>query len=251
MSSTVLRSVSSPCPSMIALLIEGSTSASVVAWNRVPMSAPAAPRASAAATPRPSAIPPAASTGVGAARSTTTGTNGSVDRPRRAPCPPLSVPCATMTSAPRSTACLASSRSVTWMISVTPARRIGGTNARGSPKDSITATGLCSSARSTVPTSTAQLWKPMPHGLSVPSARTGSSRASQPGSPLPPPSSPRPPPLETAAASAPPAEPPIGASAIGCRNEHNSVNAVDKAMATIIAPPGKPIPAHPDGSATT
>jgi hypothetical protein len=67
----------------------------------------------AAATPRPSAIPPAASTGVGATRSATMGTNGSVDLPRLAPCPPASVPCATMKSAPASTASLASSRSVT------------------------------------------------------------------------------------------------------------------------------------------
>jgi hypothetical protein len=73
MSSSVLRSVSSPRPSTIAFLAAGSASASAVAWNRVPMSAPAAPRASAAATPRPSAIPPAASTGTGAARSTTAG----------------------------------------------------------------------------------------------------------------------------------------------------------------------------------
>ena len=100
MSSTRLRSVSSPCPSTIAFLISGLARDSAVAWNRVPMSAPAAPRARAAATPRPSAIPPAARTGVGAARSTTTGTKGSVDRPRRAPCPPASVPWATMTSAP-------------------------------------------------------------------------------------------------------------------------------------------------------
>jgi hypothetical protein len=37
--------------------------------------------------------------------------------------------------------------------------------------------------------------------------------------------------LETAAASAPPADPPIGASAIGCRIENNSVNAVDNTIA--------------------
>ncbi len=141
MSSTVLRSVSSPRPARIAWLIEGSASASAVAWNRVPSSVPGAPRASTAATPRPSAMPPAASTGVGAARSTTIGTNGSVDRPRRAPCPPPSVPCATMTSAPRSTACLASSRSVTWMISAVPAWRTFSANGRGSPKDSIIAAG--------------------------------------------------------------------------------------------------------------
>jgi len=52
------------------------------------------------------------------------------------------------------------------------------------PKDSITARGLNSSARSTVPTSTAQLWKPTPHAWVVPAATIGSSRASQSGSPL-------------------------------------------------------------------
>src|SRR6266498_3429890 len=71
--------------------------------------------------------------------------------------------------------------------------------------------GLCSSARSMVSTLIAQPWKPTPHGLSVPSATIGSSRASQAASPLPPPSRPSPPPLETAAASAPPADPPMGA----------------------------------------
>ena len=142
MSSTVLRSVSSPRPAMMAVLADGSTSASAVARKRVPISAPAAPRAKAAATPRPSAIPPAASTTVGAARSTTTGTNGSVDRPRWAPWPPASVPCATMTSAPRSTACRASLTSVTWMISSAPVCRTRSANRRGSPKDSITAAGL-------------------------------------------------------------------------------------------------------------
>ena len=230
-SSTLLRSVSAPCPSMIALMAGGSVSASAVARNRVPSSTPAAPSARAAATPRPSAIPPAASTGTGAARSATTGTNGRVDRPRRAPCPPLSVPCATITSAPRSTACLASSTLVAWMIRAAPARRTGSVNGRGSPKDNMTARGRHSSARSIVRTSIAQLWKPTPHGSPAPRATIGSSRASQSASPLPPPSSPSPPPLDTAAARAPPAAPPIGASAIGCRTENNSVNAVNNAIA--------------------
>src|ERR1700753_2772158 len=84
----LLRSVSSPRPSTIAFLTAGSTMASAVAWNRVPMTAPLAPSTSAAASPRPSAIPPAASTGIGATRSTTAGTNGSVDRPWRGPGPP-------------------------------------------------------------------------------------------------------------------------------------------------------------------
>jgi hypothetical protein len=42
--------------------------------------------------------------------------------------------------------------------------------------------------------------------------------------------------LETAAASAPPADPPMGASAIGCWTENNSVNAVDNVIAHILAP---------------
>ena len=66
------------------------------------------------------------------------------------PVPAGSVPWATMTSAPRSTACLASSRSVTWMISAAPACRMSPVNGRGSPKDSITALGRYRSARSTV-----------------------------------------------------------------------------------------------------
>lgn len=230
MSSTRLRSVSSPRPETIALLMAGSTSASVVAWKRVPIKAPAAPSASAAATPRPSAIPPAARTGVGAARSATSGTNGIVDRPRRAPCPPASVPCATMTSAPIRTACLASARSVTWRISAAPARRTGATNALGSPKDNITACGRHVSACSTAATSIAQVRKPTPQGRSVRSATIRSSWSIQSGSPLPPPSTPRPPPLETAAVSAPPADPPIGAEAIGCCTASRSVNAVDNPM---------------------
>jgi hypothetical protein len=85
--------------------------------------------------------------------------------------------------------------------------------------------------------SMAQLWNPTPHGQLVPAATTGSSRSSQSGSPAPPPSSPSPPPLETAAVSAPPADPPIGASAMGCGTEKSSVNAVDNAKVAILAPP--------------
>lgn len=62
-------------------------------------------------------------------------------------------------------------------------------------------------------------------GLFSAQATIGSSRSSQSRSPLPPPSSSSPPPLETAAVKAPPAEPPIGASAIGCCTEKNTVNA--------------------------
>src|SRR5215218_2864056 len=84
---------------------------------------------SAAARPRPSAMPPAANTGVGATASTTAGTSGKVDR--SAPCPPASVPCATMMSAPAALAARPSSTSCTWQISVQPASLMAGTNGPG------------------------------------------------------------------------------------------------------------------------
>lgn len=66
----------------------------------------------------------------------------------------------------------------------------------------------------------------MPHGFPV-AATVGASRAGHSASPFALPSSPSPPARETAAASAPPADPPIGASAIGYRTPDISVNAVD------------------------
>ena len=113
------------------------------------------------------------------------------------------------------------------MISAAPACRMSPVNGRGSPKDSITALGRYRSACSTVPALTAQLWKPTPQDWPVLSATIGSSRSSQSRSPPPPPSRPRPPPVYAAAVSAPPAVPPIGASAMGCRSENIVVNAVD------------------------
>jgi hypothetical protein len=47
--------------------------------------------------------------------------------------------------------------------------------------------------------------------------------------------------LDTAAASAPPADPPIGASAIGCRMPNSSVNAVHNAMVSILATIPRPV----------
>src|SRR6202020_796247 len=88
--------------------------------------------------------------GCGAPGSAPTGVTASVDQPCLAPWPPASVPWATMTSAPTSSACLASSRLVTWMISAVPDARTGPASGRGSPKDSITAAGRAASASSTV-----------------------------------------------------------------------------------------------------
>jgi hypothetical protein len=110
-----------------------------VAQNLVPITAPWAPSISAAATPRPSVIPPAASTGTGATASATAGTSGRVDR--RLPCPPASVPWATITSAPAATACRAPATSCTWHISRTPACLTSAPNGAGSPKDKNTAAG--------------------------------------------------------------------------------------------------------------
>src|SRR5580704_4674459 len=131
------------------------------------------------------------------------------------------------------------------MISAAPARRIGSMNGRGSPNDSMTAFGRYPSANSIVPASTAQLWNPTPQAMGVPSARIGSSRASQARSPPPPPSRPRPPPRQTAATRAAPADPPIGARAMGCRTEKYSVNGVRNVMAAIHPPRGSVVVAGP------
>ena len=154
---------------------------------------PAAPSASAAATPRPSAIPPAARTGTGATRSTTTGTNGSVERPCGPPCPPA-------LRALRHDHVGAQVHGLPGLLEIgdledqrRPASRMRSANGLGSPNDSITARGPYSSARSTTP----RLDRPRsgtrrPRGARRP-ATIGSSRASQSRSP-PGAQSPRPPP---------------------------------------------------------
>ena len=139
MSNTWLRLVSSPPPSTSCFLAQSGQSASELAQNLVPSTAPWAPSISAAATPRPSVIPPAASTGTGATASATAGTSGKVAR--RLPCPPASVPWATITSAPAAAACRAPATSCTWQISLIPASLTSAPNGAGSPKDKNTAAG--------------------------------------------------------------------------------------------------------------
>ena len=94
-------------------------SASALMMNRVPSSAPSAPRASTAASPRPSATPPAAITGTATA-SVTAGTRVIVPATLRL-CPPASMPCATTASAPASTAATASAGEPTWNHTRVPA----------------------------------------------------------------------------------------------------------------------------------
>ena len=182
MSRTLLRCVSWPRPATIACTIEGSTSASAVAWERVPINAPSAPSARAAARPRPSAIPPAASTGTGAARSTTIGTErergsaearaaaaalrslGHDDVGAEAHRPARLVQVGHLNDQRRARA--AHRRDVRGGVAEGQHHRLG---------------AVLQLARSTVPISTAQVRKPMPHVLPV-SATIGASRASQSGS---------------------------------------------------------------------
>jgi hypothetical protein len=104
-------------------------------------------------------------------------------------------------------------------------------NGVGSPNDNITALGPYASACSTTPDVTAQARKPTPHGPPASAATIGNSRSNHARSP--PPTIPNPPPRDTAAASAPPADPPIGANPIGCRTPNNLVNPVDNAIAAL------------------
>src|SRR2546430_297996 len=93
----------------------GCTFASGQCKNPVPITTALAPKVSAAATPRPSAIPPAATTGIRTA-STIAGTSAinptsscSAFLASNAPrCPPASIPCAMITSAPAASAFFAS-----------------------------------------------------------------------------------------------------------------------------------------------
>jgi hypothetical protein len=105
MSAAELRIVLSPDAAKAARFIFGYERASRLAKNAVPHSTPAAPSIKAAARPRPSAMPPAAMTGIFSTASTTAGTSGNVDRVP--PCPPASVPYATMNCAPSLTAAVA------------------------------------------------------------------------------------------------------------------------------------------------
>ena len=105
MSTAELRTVSSPDAKKAARFMFGCERASLLAKNAVPHSTPAAPSIKAAARPRPSAMPPAAMTGMFPTASTTAGISGNVDRVP--PCPPASVPCATMNCAPSLTAAFA------------------------------------------------------------------------------------------------------------------------------------------------
>src|SRR6185437_4968805 len=72
------------------------------------------------------------------------GTRVNVERLR--PCPPASAPCATMMSAPASTAVLACSMFCTWQISLEPAALTAGANGAGVPNDNIMAAGECANA---------------------------------------------------------------------------------------------------------
>ena len=120
------------------------------------------------------------------------------------------------------------------MISVAPARRIGATYGAGSPKDSITAWGPYSSSpappcryrpprsENRCPTSCRCRRRSALRGPANPVPAAGAQRSESAA-------------RQTAAASAPPAEPPMGANVIGYATPNSLVNAVDNAMTALPA----------------
>lgn len=236
MSRTRWRSVSSPSPSTIALAVAGATRASAVAWKR------------AGADQRP--VGPQ---GQGGRHATAVGDpvgrrhrnrrrqvhhdrrNGSVDRPCRAPCPPASVPCAPITSAQvQSPAGLLQIGDLNDQpdARVADAFREGARVAEGQHHRRRT---VFECPHDHIDVDRPRLKADTPGRPGNSAGRRGSSRAGHSWSPFPLPSSPSPPPRETAAVRAPPADPAIGARAIGCSTPKSSVNAVDSPMAAISA----------------
>ena len=235
MSSTLLRSVSSPRPSTMAFLASGLTRDSAVAWNRVPISAPAAPSASAAATPRPSAMSPG-----GQHRDRRRQVHHDRRQRQRGPAPPGAVPArlgalgddhvrAFVHRLPRLLHVRDLNDQPDAGLADEPGERPGVAEGQHHRRRLVLQRGR---QRAGIDRPALEADAPRPW---VVSATSVSSRESQSRSPEPPPSRPSPPPFDTAAASAPPADPPIGASAIGCRMPNISVNAVDNVMVSIVA----------------
>jgi len=106
--------------------------------NADPICTALAPSSSAAATPRASPMPPVATTGTSTA-SATAGINANDPTSRRSACkaskhprcPPASIPCATITSAPAASAACASATVETFANQAMPARFSLATNSLG------------------------------------------------------------------------------------------------------------------------
>ena len=194
----------------------------------MPSSTPSAPSASAAARPAPSTNPPAASTGSGETALTTWRT---ITVLAISPmCPPPSLPCATMTSAPASAARTASSTTGTMCITLQPrscalakiAARSWSSRAQAVEKISGSSASV-SSTRSSIACSS----RLMPSGLEVSSRARRTMSATSSGCRNDAPRTPSPPASDTAPTSSPlVAPPPIPADATGCSMPTVSVKRV-------------------------
>src|SRR5690606_5556908 len=196
---------------------EGESSDSAQAASPVPTQAPLAPAASTAARLAAEPIPPAASTGTSTAARTASN-RGSVAMVT-APWPPPSDPRATSTSMPASAARRACSAVKTWVAVRIPRSCARDTQVSSSPNETASRAGRASSAAASSAGRRAatQSTRPMPNGPVIAHARSISRCRASGVAALPMPIMPSPPAAVTAAASAPPATPPIGAWTTGTR----------------------------------
>ncbi len=233
MSSTLLRSVSSPRPSTIAL-----AAAAVHEGLGGGLEAGADQRPGGTEGQRGGHAAPVGDPARGQHRHRRRQVDHDRHERQRGPAVPgavaaASVPCATMTSAPRSSACRASSR----LGDLDDQRRAGRADRAG--ERARVAEGQHHRGRPGLPSASstvASVDRPALEADAPGAARAAGHRPAARG------------PASsgsrcrrraargrrrwmTAAASAPPADPPIGASAIGCRSPSSSVNAVRSAMA--------------------
>ena len=195
---TLLRAVSPTPAAAMRSRYAAAASASALMMNRVPSSAPSAPRASTAASPRPSATPPAAITGTATA-SVTAGTRVIVPATLRL-CPPASMPCATTASAPASTAATASAGEPTWNHTRVPAScSVSNHAGSGSSQKNVTTGTPAAAAMSSGPAKRGMMFTA--NGRSVTARTAAISASSSSGGIALAPIVPRPPAADTAAAS--------------------------------------------------
>src|SRR5438309_175203 len=206
-------------------MYDGCAADSLVAMNRVPTRAPAAPAASTAARERPLPMPPAARTGISTASRTSLSKARTPILPRM--WPPASIPCAIMKSHPASRAARASRSDPTCQEASAPPECTRSTSARsGSPQKKSQTLALPAASR-TLSRSRSGIRKFTPNGRAVRS-RIPFSFASRTGAPAPASVTiPSPPASETAAASSAVSTRPIPASWIGTEQPTRRVNLVD------------------------
>ena len=217
--------LSSDRAAISAAMYDGCAADSLVAMNRVPTRAPAAPAASTAARERPLPMPPAARTGMSTASRTSLSRARTPIFPRM--WPPASIPCAIMKSHPASRAARASRSDPTCHEASAPAECTRSTSARSGSPQKKSQTLALPAASLTQSRSRSGIRKLTPNGRAVRS-RIPFNFASRTGAPAPPSVTiPSPPASETAAASSAVSTRPMPASWIGAEQPTRRVNLVD------------------------